>query len=65
MTPEQVKAKFYEQGLPIAHWADQHGFRRSDVYRVLNGFTPCRRGNFHNIAVALGLKPAPKEAQST
>ena len=39
--------------------ADEHGYRRSDVYRVLNGFTACKRGLPHEIAVKLGLKPNP------
>ena len=36
-----------------------NGYRRSDVYRVLNGFTACKRGLPHEIAVKLGLKPNP------
>lgn len=59
-TPEQVKADFAARGIPISQWADQHGFRRSDVYRVLNGYTPCKRGLPHEIAVKLGIKAEPK-----
>lgn len=51
------KAEFEAAGQAPAHWADAHGFRRSDVYRVLNGLSPCKRGAFHEIAVLLGVKP--------
>lgn len=56
---QQVKASFADQGIPVSEWADQNGYRRSDVYRVLNGFTACKRGLPHEIAVKLGLKPNP------
>lgn len=61
MTPESAKAlkqKLRQQGVNIGKWADEHGFQRPDVYRVLNGYTPCLRGKPHEIAVALGLKQA-------
>lgn len=66
MTPFQLKAKqvkdrFDQQGIPISQWADQQGYRRCDVYRVLNGYTPCKRGLPHEIAVKLGLKPDPSK----
>ena len=69
MTPlqakaQQVKARFADQGIPVSQWADQHGYRRSDVYRVLNGFTACKRGLPHEIAVKLGLKPNPSKTQA-
>lgn len=61
MTPEKAKAlkkTLQEKGVNVGQWADQHGFPRPDVYRVLNGYTPCLRGTPHRIAVALGLKQA-------
>lgn len=58
---QQVKARFAAQGVPVSQWADENGYRRSDVYRVLNGFTPCKRGLPHEIAVKLGLKPSPSK----
>lgn len=51
------KAEFEAAGQAPAHWADARGFRRSDVYRVLNGLSPCKRGAYHQIAVQLGIKP--------
>ena len=66
MTPiqakaQELKARFTDQGIPVSQWADEHGFHRSDVYRVLNGYSPCKRGAFHEIAVKLGLKPSPSK----
>ena len=51
------KAEFEAAGEAPAHWADQHGYPRTEVYRVLNGMSPCKRGRFHEIAVKLGIKP--------
>ena len=62
-TPRQVKAEFDANGIPVAQWADENGFRRCDVYRVLNGFSPCKRGLPHQIAVALGIKPDPAKTR--
>ena len=62
MTPQQVKARFHAQGTPVSQWADAHGYRRSDVYRVLNGFSACKRGLQHEIAAKLGIKPDPAKA---
>lgn len=50
------KAEFESNGQAIGQWADAEGFLRSDVYRVLNGLTPCKRGASHRIAVRLGIK---------
>jgi len=58
-TANQIKAQFRERGESVGQWADANGFRRSDVYRVLNGFSACKRGLQHEIAVKLGLKPDP------
>lgn len=60
MTPDQVKERFRAQGIPVSKWADDNGYRRSDVYRILNGFSAMQRGLQHEIAVKLGLKPAPR-----
>ena len=57
MTPEQVKASLRQQGITITQWAEQNGFPREAVYRVLNGVEKAAYGRAHDIAVALGLKP--------
>lgn len=59
MNASDVKARFAAQGTPVSKWADDNGYPRDAVYRVLNGFTPCKRGRMHDIAVALGIKPDP------
>lgn len=61
MTPQQVKARFHAEGRAVSEWADQNGFRRCDVYRVLNGFSAMKRGVQHQIAVKLGIKPDPSK----
>jgi gp16 family phage-associated protein len=58
MTPSEVKASFEAQGIPVSQWADQHGYPRSEVYRILNGFAACKRGRAHEIATKLGIKPS-------
>lgn len=63
MTPQQVKDNFSAQGVPVSRWADENGFRRCDVYRVLNGFSACKRGLQHEIAVKLGIKPDPAKTR--
>lgn len=57
MTPEQVKARFRQQGKTFTDWALENGYTRNEVYRVLNGQAKCHYGKAHEIAVALGLKP--------
>lgn len=50
-------------GISQSDWAREHGFSIWMVNRVLNGLSPCRTGEAHRIAVALGIKqPAPPPA---
>jgi gp16 family phage-associated protein len=58
LTPEQVKAKFAAEGKTFSAWAEERGYSRFDVYRVMNGSTKGRRGKGHKIAVELGIKAA-------
>ena len=64
MTPQQIKAQFRERGESVAAWADANGFSRDVVYRVLNGRSPAWRGQPHKVALALGLKAAPKQSET-
>lgn len=64
MTPQEIKARFRERGESVASWADANGFQRDVVYRVLNGRTPAWRGQPHQVAVALGLKPGPAKTNA-
>lgn len=61
-TPQQVKIEFIKRGEDFSAWAEQHGFRRDEVYAVLNGRSKARRGKGHQIAVLLGLKASEPEA---
>ena len=58
-TPEEVKARFAANGQTIAGWARLHGYPPLAVYQVLGGFRKGARGQAHQIAVDLGLKPHP------
>lgn len=64
MTPAEVKAKFIADGKSVSDWATKNGHPPDAVYRVLNGFTPCKRGRMHQIAVQLGLKPDTAKASA-
>ena len=56
MSPAQVKARFRQQGKTITEWANENGYTRNAVYRVLNGFDKANYGRAHEIAVKLGIK---------
>lgn len=58
LTPEQLKAKFAREGKTFSGWAEERGYSRFDVYKVINGMVKGRRGKAHQIAVDLGLKAA-------
>lgn len=62
MTPEQIKKNLRDQGITITQWAQNHGYPRTAVYRVLNGFDKANYGRAHLIAVDLGMKQQPAEA---
>jgi len=57
---ETLKNMFVEDGLTVAQWARDHGFSAPLVYAVLNGRNLASRGESFRIAVALGLRAAPK-----
>ena len=61
MTSEEVKEKFRANGITIHGWAQEHGFKTSYVYAVLNGRMKARFGTAHEIAVALGMKANPEQ----
>ncbi|MHA6676441.1 DNA-binding protein [Enterobacter cloacae] len=62
MTADQVKTLFRQQGITFTQWAEENGYSRYEVYRVLNGQTKARYGKSHEIAVKLGLKSAAQAA---
>lgn len=59
LTREEVKKQFVDRGETYTEWAARNGFKREDVYALLNGRTAGRRGNAHRLAVRLGLKSLP------
>ncbi|HAU3148744.1 TPA: DNA-binding protein [Salmonella enterica subsp. diarizonae] len=62
MTPAQVKTRFQQRGITVTQWAEENGYSREAVYRVLNGITKAKYGQAHEIAVKLGLKPSAQAA---
>ncbi|WP_288843231.1 DNA-binding protein [uncultured Deefgea sp.] len=59
MTAEQIKARFKREGKTFTQWANEQGYTRNAVYRVLNGTDKANYGKAHDIAVKLGLKADP------
>ncbi len=57
-----VRQHFYDQGITVVEWARVHGFDVHLVYGVLSGRAKARRGESHQIAVALGLKNPPERS---
>lgn len=55
-TAREIRNRFYDMGISITDWAQEHGFARQAVYAVLSGKSRCTRGHGHQIAVALGMK---------
>ncbi|WP_193137787.1 DNA-binding protein [Klebsiella aerogenes] len=62
MTADQVKTLFRQRGITFTQWAEENGYSRYEVYRVLNGQTKARYGKSHEIAMKLGLKSAAQAA---
>lgn len=58
MTTDQVKKRFEREGKTFTGWARDHGFSPRTVIAVVNGVNKGRRGQAHEVAVALGLKKA-------
>lgn len=61
MSADQVKRRFQQQGITFTDWAATNGYKRSEVYRVLNGQAKAYYGRAHEIAVKLGLKADPEK----
>lgn len=62
-TEAEAKAAFVAAGITIADWARQHGFSTELTRMVLAGKRKCLRGQSHQIAVALRLKPGTSDQQ--
>lgn len=59
-TVDEVKKTMRDNGLSLPEWAKTHGFPVRSVRAVLYGHNKGNYGMSHKIAVALGLKAAPK-----
>jgi gp16 family phage-associated protein len=57
--PSQIKKDFEAEGISVAQWAREHGYKAHLVYNVVNGLSKYKRGESHRIAVALGIKQDP------
>jgi gp16 family phage-associated protein len=49
------------RGYTVSGWAREHGFARDTVYAVLSGRSLGLWGRSRDVAVALGLQPAPTD----
>jgi gp16 family phage-associated protein len=56
LTPDQVRQQLRQRGKTLTQWAEERGYDRKAVYRVINGADKAYYGRAHEIAVALGLK---------
>ncbi|KMQ82734.1 hypothetical protein RF55_22026 [Lasius niger] len=56
LTPDQFKADLRQKGITVTEWASKRGYKRRDVYRVLNGQLKAHFGRAHEIAVAIVMK---------
>jgi gp16 family phage-associated protein len=64
-TPETAAMWFQNHGVCISHWSRHFGFARMAVVDLLRGKCKGRWGHTHEVAVALGLKPAPDASSLT
>ena len=56
-TIEDVRAEFKKRGISVSEWARAHGVSAHLTYQILAGRKAAIRGQSHEIAVLLGLKP--------
>jgi len=59
LQPDEVLRRFRANGTSVSKWAVERGFSPALVYAVLKRGRKCLRGQSHDIAVALKLKPGP------
>jgi len=56
---DEIIQRFESEGISIKEWAEAKGYKPRLVYAVIQGTVQCKRGASHQIAVDLGMKPAP------
>jgi gp16 family phage-associated protein len=63
-SPQQVLNWFHDNGVAVSHWAEAHGFSPALARAIVSGKRKCLRGQSHQIAVALRIKPPPTSLRS-
>lgn len=53
-----IRSQFRAEGVSVRDWALKQGFAPNAVYQVLSGRVSCYRGQSHQIAIRLGVKPS-------
>lgn len=64
-TIEKFMSDLATEGKTVIEWAEEHDFPTWAVYRVTSGGTKGRRGRYHRIMVAMGVKPAGANRQAS
>ena len=59
-TAKEVRDKLKANGMIVRQWAKQHGFPENTVRAVIYSKNKGNYGKSHKVAVALGIKDAPK-----
>lgn len=59
ITIEEFRAKLDAQGKSVRQWAKENGFNIHLVNAINIGRLKCKRGQAHEIAVAMGIKADP------
>jgi gp16 family phage-associated protein len=57
LSPQEVLARFQDNGLSISSWATANGYSPALVHAILKDRRKCLRGQSYSIAVSLGLRP--------
>lgn len=60
-SPAQTRKWLEAHGINVSEWCRQHGFNRHTVADLLRGKRKGHRGEAHKAAVALGMKPDPRD----
>lgn len=63
-TPAEVRAEMEAARTTLAQWARDNDFKYMRVYDVISGRNKGLYGEAHKVAVKLGIKRGPEEAQS-
>jgi len=62
-TAAQARKWIEANGITIAKWSEEHGFSKFAVVDLLRGRRKGLRGDAHRAAIALGMKPNPRDVE--